>query len=142
MSPLCPPPGFPPALLPFWPLFWVQILALRAWVRSTYGKGTLYRWSVTPWGIVYIVSIEWVPGQTDGPAYLEYAARAQARISAVLDGRAFTPEYVHLQPLSLGRGVGVRGDGLSAGTTLAVTPRPLIPTPFSPGRRGLPLPET
>ena len=125
-----------------WPLIWVQILALRAYVRASWGKGTLYHWSVTPYGLVYIVSIEWVPGQDDGPAWLEYAARANARIAAAVDGRAFTPDYTRHVPLSLGRGAGVRGRGVSVCTALAATPQPLIPNPFSVGRRGLPLPET
>lgn len=142
MSLLHPPAGFPPVLVPFWPLLWVQILALRAYVRATYGKGTLYRWSVTPYGVVYIVAIVWVPGEDDGPAWLEYAARANARIAAALDGRAFAPDYVHLDPLLLGeKGVGMRGDGIAACAVPAATARPLTPTPL-PKERGLPLPET
>ena len=138
MSLLHPPAGFPPVLVPFWPLLWVQILALRAYVRATYGKGTLYRWSVTPYGVVYIISIVWVPGQTDGPAYLEYAARAQARISAALDGRAFTPDYAR-DPLICAH------SGESRDPTFARVVMAALDPGFRRGERlswNVPLPET
>ena len=94
MSPLCPPSGFPPHLALIWPLIWVQILSLRAWVRSTYGKGTQYHWSVTPWGRVFITSIDWVP--TEAPfVWHEPPAHPNARVAAALDGRAFTPAYAY-----------------------------------------------
>ena len=138
MSLLHPPPGFPALLVPFWPFLWVQILALRAWVRATYGKGTLYRWSVTPYGLVYIVSIEWVPGQDDQPGYLAYAARAQARIAAALDGRLLEPEYAR-DPL-IGAHPGESRDPEAACAVLAA------PAPgFRRGERlslNLPLPES
>ena len=93
MSPLCPPSGFPPHLALIWPLIWVQILGLRAWVRATYGKGTQYHWSVTPWGRVFITGIDWVP--TEAPfVWHEPPAHPNARLAAALDGRAFTSDYV------------------------------------------------
>ena len=153
MSLLHPPPGFPLLLVPFWPLFWVQVLALRAYVRATYGKGTQYRWSISRHGRVFIVSIDWVPGQ-ETPVWLKPAAHPNDRIAATLDGRAFTPDYVRLQPrlpgacegkrthcVRLSEGLGMRGEGVSAGAMLATPAWPLTPAPL-PRERGLPRPET
>jgi hypothetical protein len=95
MSLFCPPAGFPPHLSLFWPFVWAQILVLRAWVRTTYGKGTLYRWSVTPYGRVFLASIDWIPGEgEEAPALVlrRLAARAQARIAALTGETAATPE--------------------------------------------------
>ena len=90
MSPLCPPSGFPPHLALIWPLIWVQILALRVYVRATWGKGTQYHWSVTPWGHVFIASVDWVPGQ-DAPVWIEPAPHPNARIAAALNGDLMMP---------------------------------------------------
>ena len=95
MSLLHPPSGFPSHLAVIWPLIWVQILALRAYVRATWGKGTQYHWSVTPWGRVFITSVDWVPGQ-EAPVWIEPPAHPNARIAAALDGRAFTPAYARV----------------------------------------------
>jgi hypothetical protein len=155
MSLLHPPPGFPPHLAVIWPLIWVQILVLRAAVRAAYGRGKQYHWSVTPCGRVFLTSIDWIPGQTEAPDWLQPAAHPNARLAAALDGRAFLPAYTELNPLSLGLArnrertafararVGVRGRGVSASSARADRPSPLIPNPFSQGRRGLemPLPE-
>ena len=143
MSLLHPPPGFPPHLCVVWPLIWVQILVLRAAVRAAYGRGVQYHWSVTPCGRVFITSIDWLPGQTEAPVWLKPAAHPNARLAAALYGSAFLPAYTELNPLSLGRGVGVRGSEVSASSARAEKPWPLIPNPFSQGRRGLemPLPE-
>ena len=153
MSLLHPPPGFPPHLAVIWPLIWVQILVLRAAVRAVYGKGTQYHWSVTPCGRVFLVSIDWVPEQKT-PVWLKPAAHPNDRIAAALDGRAFVPDYVRLQPLlpgacegkrthcvRLSEGLGMRGQGVSACAMLAAPAWPLTPTPL-PRERGLPLPET
>ena len=152
MSLLHPPAGFPAHLAVIWPLIWVQILALRVYVRATWGKGTQYHWSVTPWGHVFIASVDWVPGQ-DAPVWLKPAAHTNTRIAAALDGHAFEPEYIRLRPLSLGLArigertafararVGVRGKGVAACAGFAATLLPLTPAPL-PGERGLPLPET
>jgi hypothetical protein len=143
MSLLHPPPGFPPHLCVIWPLIWVQILVLRAAVRAAYGRGTQYHWSVTPCGRVFITSIDWIPGQKAEREWLKPSAHSSAWLAAALDGSAFTPAYSNMNPLSLGRGVGVRGGGVSAGSARADKAWPLIPNPFSPRRRGLglPLPE-
>ena len=93
MSLLHPPAGFPAHLAVIWPLIWVQILALRAYVRATWGKGTQYHWCVTPWGRIFITSIDWVPGQ-EAPRWIEPPAHPNAHIATALDGRAFTPAYV------------------------------------------------
>jgi hypothetical protein len=133
MSLLHPPPGFPRHLAVIWPLIWVQILVLRAAVRAAYGKGTQYHWSVTPCGRVFITSIDWVPGQKAERAWLKPAAHSNARLAAALDGRAFLPAYTQLKPLSLGRGVGVRGRGVACsklctrGYGVAPHPQPLLP---------------
>jgi hypothetical protein len=153
MSFLHPPKGFPPHLAMFWPLIWVQILLLRAAVRAAYGKGVQYHWSVTSNGRVFLTSIDYVPGQKKERTFPK---PANDRLAAACDGRAFTPEYLSLQPLSLGRGGGVRGKGVSASAVPAAAMLPLIPNPLlgrmqcirlpsqAPGRRGLhlPLPET
>ena len=89
MSPFCPPAGFPPHLCLVWPLIWAQILVLRAFVRAHYGKGTLYQWSVTPWGRAFIVSIDWSPGDGEAPPLAMLAVRAQRRIEAATGGDLF-----------------------------------------------------
>ena len=152
MSPLCPPPGFPPHLAVIWPLIWAQILVLRAMVRAAYGKGTPYRWSVTPWGRAFIVSVDWVPGQK--LAALKPPAHSNDRIAAALDGRAFTPDYIRVQPplprackgqqthcVCPSKGLGIRGKGIAACAVLAETARPLTLASL-PRERGLPSPET
>ena len=143
MSLLHPPPGFPPHLCVIWPLIWVQVLVLRAAVRAAYGRGVQYHWSITPCGRVFITSIDWIPSQKADRKWLKAPAHSSARLAAALDGSAFLPAYTGLNPLSLGRGVGVRGRAVSASSARADRPSPLIPNPFSQGRRGLeiPLPE-
>jgi hypothetical protein len=152
MSLLHPPPGFPPHLCVIWPLIWVQVLVLRAAVRAAYGKGTQYHWSITPCGRVFITSIDWIPSQKADREWLKAPAHANARLAAALDGRAFLPAYTGLNPLSLGLArnrertafararVGVRGRGVSASSARTDRPSPLIPNPFSQGRRGLGFP--
>ena len=144
MSLFHPPSHFPPQLAFLWPIIWVQVLMLRAQIRAAYGRGVVYRWSVTDNLRVYLVSIEWMPGQKKERTHLQPASHYSDRLAAACDGRAAAPAYLHLQPLSLGRGGGVRGKGASASAVRADMAYPLIPTPFSPGRRGLnlPLPET
>ena len=60
MSLFHPPPQIPPQLAFLWPLIWVQVLMLRAQIRAAYGRGVVYRWSVTDNLRVYLVSIEWM----------------------------------------------------------------------------------
>jgi hypothetical protein len=115
---------------------------LRAQIRAAYGRGVVYRWSVTDNLRVYLVRIEWMPGQKSDPEWLTPSAHFSDRLAAACDGRAFAPDYLRTLPLSLGRGVGVRRTGVSARAVPAGALPPLIPNPFSPGRRGLPLPET
>ena len=152
MSLLHPPPGFPPHLCVIWPLIWVQVLVLRAAVRAAYGRGVQYHWSITPCGRVFITSIDWIPSQKAEREWLKAPVHANARLAAALDGSAFLPAYTELNPLSLGLArnrertafararVGVRGSGASASSARAEKPWPLIPNPFSQGRRGLGLP--
>jgi hypothetical protein len=143
MSLFHPPSHFPPQLAFLWPIIWVQVLMLRAQIRAAYGRGVVYRWSVTDNLRVYLVSIEWMPGQKKERTHLQPAAHASDRLAAACDGRMAAPAYFHLRSLSLGRGAGVRGKGISAGAVLAAATSPLTPTPL-PGERGLhlPLPET
>ncbi|WP_375209728.1 hypothetical protein [Hyphomonas jannaschiana] len=156
MSLFHPPAWFPPQLAFLWPLIWVQVLMLRAQIRAAYGRGVVYRWSVTDNLRVYLVSIEWMPGQKKARTHLLPREHFNDRLAAACDGRAAAPAYLHLQPLSLGRGVGVRGKGGSKSVVCAAATSPLIPNPLfgrtqgvrfpsqAPGRRGfhLPLPET
>ena len=93
MSLLHPPPNFPAHLTVIWPLIWVQILMLRAAMRAAYGKGVQYHWSVTPCGRVFLVSIDWVPGQKAEREWLKPSAHENSRLAAALDGSAFTPAY-------------------------------------------------
>ena len=142
MSLLHPPPGFPPHLAVIWPLIWVQVLVLRAAVRAAYGKGTQYHWSVTPYGRVFIMSIDWVPGQTEAPVWLKAPVHSSARLAAALDGSAFLPAYTQLKPLLLGeKGVGMRGSEASASSARADMTWPLTPAPL-PRERGLPPPDS
>ncbi|RAN37100.1 hypothetical protein [Hyphomonas pacifica] len=150
MSFFHPPKGFPPHLEIMWPLIWAQLVLLRAAIRMTYGRGVQYHWSVTPNGRVYLSSIDYIPGQKTAQHDLPHARR----LAAACDGRAFIPAYTDLNPLSLGlvrKGgrtasararAGVRGNACAILGALSAALRPLIPNPFSLGRRDLPLPET
>ncbi|MBR9806831.1 MAG: hypothetical protein GYB49_06395 [Alphaproteobacteria bacterium] len=119
-------------------------MMLRAAIRRAYGKGVQYHWNVTPNGRVFLASIDWVPGQTAAQTHRQPAPHFNDRLAAACDGRAFTPEHLRTLPLSMGRGVEVRGKGMSASAILAAALLPLTPTPFSASRSGfsLPLPET
>ena len=144
MSLFHPPAWFPPQLAFLWPIIWVQVLMLRAQIRAAYGRGVVYRWSVTDNLRVYLVSIEWMPGQKKARTHLQPREHFNDRLAAACDGRAAAPAYLHLQPLLLGeKGLGMRGKGISARAMLAAITRPLTPTPL-PKERGshLPLPET
>ncbi|MCA8897947.1 MAG: hypothetical protein R3C00_02680 [Hyphomonas sp.] len=137
MSLLSPPPGFPVHLVPVWPLIWVQILMLRAWVRATYGKGTQYHWSVTPCGRVFIASIDWIANQKSEQALVRPALHPNKRIAAALSGELLEPRYA--------------SDSLFAahpGESRGPEPHSPMPVALDPGFRrderimGLPAPET
>ena len=104
MSLFHPPSHFPPQLAFLWPIIWVQVLMLRAQIRAAYGRGVVYRWSVTDNLRVYLVSIEWMPGQKKERVWLKPREHFNDRLAAACDGRAAAPAYLHLQPLSPGRG--------------------------------------
>nr|WP_321440990.1 hypothetical protein [uncultured Hyphomonas sp.] len=93
MSLLHPPAWFPPQLACLWPIIWVQVLMLRAQIRAAYGRGVVYRWSLTPNLRVYLVRIDWMPGQKTERPILKPAAHASDRLAAACDGRAATPAY-------------------------------------------------
>ena len=82
---------------------------LRAEIRAAYGRGVKYHWSVTPNLRVYLVSIDWIPGQKAG---LKPSPHFSDRLAAACDGRAAAPDYLHVQPLSLAPSIG--GPDLSA----------------------------
>ena len=130
MSLFHPPAWFPPQLAFLWPIIWVQVLMLRAQIRAAYGRGVVYRWSVTPNLRVYLVRIEWMPGQKKARTHLQPAAHASDRIAAACDGRAAMPEHLRTLPLIPNPWFGR-------------TPCVRLPSQ-APGRRGshLPLPET
>ena len=142
MSILHPPPGFPPHLAMIWPLIWAQILMLRAIMRARYGKGVEYHWSITPWGQVFLVSVDWIPGQPKKPDWLKRAGLGNERLVAALSGNLLTPAYARSKPFLLGeKGLRMRGGGIAACAVPAETSRPLTSPPL-PRERGLPLPET
>ena len=93
MSLFHPPAWFPPQLAFLWPIIWVQVLMLRAQIRAAYGRGVVYRWSLTPNLRVYLVRIEWIPGQKKARAILKPAAYTSDRLAATCDGRAARPAY-------------------------------------------------
>ena len=49
---LRPPEGMTGFLRLIWPLVYVQLIALKAWMRKTYGPGVPYWYTVSPWGKV------------------------------------------------------------------------------------------
>ena len=93
MSLFHPPAWFPPQLAFLWPLIWVQVLMLRAQIRAAYGRGVVYRWSLTPNLRVYLVRIEWMPGQKAERAWSKPRAHFSDRLAAACDGRAASPAY-------------------------------------------------
>ncbi|KCZ89309.1 hypothetical protein [Hyphomonas jannaschiana] len=100
MSLFRPPAHFPPQLAFLWPIIWVQVLMLRAQIRAAYGRGVVYRWSVTDNLRVYLVSIEWMPGQKKARAHLQPAAYSSDRLAAACDGRMAAPEHLRTLPLT------------------------------------------
>jgi len=138
MSLFHPPNWFPPQLAFLWPLIWVQVLMLRAQIRAAYGRGVVYRWSLTPNLRVYLVRIEWIPGQKAERAWSKPRAHFNDRLAAACDGRAATPAYVTNLHISAHPGAG-RGP----------VPRRAVLAVLDPGLRrdergmeNLPLPET
>ncbi|WP_273184122.1 hypothetical protein [Hyphomonas adhaerens] len=133
MSFLHPPSGFPPHLAVIWSLIWGQLLLLRAAVRAVYGKGVQYHWSVSPYGRVFLTSVDWIPSQKADRAWLKPRLHASDRVAAACDGRLLTPAW--LQCL-------VR-PGRGRGGADAWAPSILTPAPCSRPAAGLlPLPET
>jgi hypothetical protein len=53
----------------------------------------VYRWSVTPNLRVYLVRIDWMPGQKKECAILKPATHASGCLAAACDGRAAAPAY-------------------------------------------------
>ena len=49
---LRPPEGITGFLRLIWPLVYVQLIALKAWMRKHYGPGVPYWYTVSPWGKV------------------------------------------------------------------------------------------
>ena len=138
MSLLHPPVWFPPQLTFLWPIIWVQVLMLRAQIRAAYGRGVRYRWSITPNLRVYLVRIEWMPGQKTERAWLKPSEHYNDRLAAACDGRAAVPAYATALSISAHPGAG-RGP---------VQPRAALAV-LDPGLRRderfqghLPLPET
>ena len=125
MSLFHPPSHFPPQLAFLWPIIWVQVLMLRAQIRAAYGRGVVYRWSVTDNLRVYLVSIEWVPGQKSERAWLTPREHFNDRLAAACDGRASTPAYA----AQFGGFHNVRATPVHRRTAM-------------PGLQNLPLPET
>nr|WP_321440205.1 hypothetical protein [uncultured Hyphomonas sp.] len=138
MSLFHPPAWFPPQLAFLWPMIWVQVLVLRAQIRAAYGRGVVYRWSLTPNLRVYLVRIEWIPGQKAECEWSKPRAHFNDRLAAACDGRAATPAYVTNLHISAHPGAG-RGP----------VPRRAVLAVLDPGLRrdergmeNLPLPET
>ncbi|MEO1965161.1 hypothetical protein [Hyphomonas sp.] len=129
MSLFHPPAWFPPQLAFLWPIIWVQVLMLRAQIRAAYGRGVVYRWSVTDNLRVYLVSIEWMPGQEKARTHLLPASHYSDRLAAACDGRASTPEHLRTLPLTLPFA------GTNAGRLLALAS-------LEENGSHLPLPET
>lgn len=119
-------------------MIWIQVLLLRAAVRAAYGRGAQYHWSVSPNGIVYLSSIDWIPGQKNEREHLKPATHLSARLADACSGRAYAPGYTTNSTISAHRGKG-RAPGRHG--LLSVVP--------GAGLRGnersqenLPLPET
>lgn len=49
-----PPAGLTGFLRLIWPLIFLQLVALKRWVRAQYGPGVPYWYGVTRWGRVYL----------------------------------------------------------------------------------------
>jgi hypothetical protein len=47
-----PPAGMTGFLRLIWPLIYVQLIALKAWVRKHYGPGVPYWYEISRWGVV------------------------------------------------------------------------------------------
>ncbi|MEZ6001902.1 hypothetical protein [Hyphomonas sp.] len=119
------PEGFPPQLAFLWPVIWVQVLMLRAEIRAAYGRGVKYHWSVTPNLRVYLVSIDWMPGQKSERAWLKPREHSSDRLAAACDGRAAAPAY-----------------SAQFGEYLGASAMPAASRFTMPGTLNLPLPET
>ena len=107
----------------FWPWLWWNMMRAVLWHQRT-GRDALM--AIDCFGNIRFVFVSDAPEPAD---LYTYEAPAVPRWEC--------PALAGWTPLSLGRGVGVRGDGVAARDALADTSLPLIPNPFSPGRRGL-----
>lgn len=106
-------------------MIWVQALMLRAQIRAAYGRDVKYHWSVSDNLRVYLVSIDWVPGQKADRDWLKPREHSNDRLAAACDGCAVAPAYSGLSAQSF------EGEMRTAARA------------FSPGlATDLPLPET
>ncbi|MGB2177704.1 MAG: hypothetical protein ACPH9E_07160 [Hyphomonas sp.] len=126
MSLFHPPAWFPPQLTFLWPVIWVQVLMLRAQIRAAYGRGVVYRWSVTPNLRVYLVRIDWMPGQKTEQAILKPYTYGSDRLAAACDGRMAVPAYTALVPC-FPQAFRVRAPRMEAPASVA--PAYLLPLP-------------
>lgn len=86
MSFTCPPAGCPPHLALIWPLIWLQVLALRLWVRTHYGRGQLFRWAVTPTGYVYLDALADIADPAPARDLWRRLADARRQLQGVMEG--------------------------------------------------------
>ncbi|WP_321491166.1 hypothetical protein [uncultured Hyphomonas sp.] len=113
MSFLRPPPGLYPQFVAIWPLIWVQVLLLRLAVRAAYGRGVKYRWSVSPNCRVFLVAIDWIPGQKSERVSLKPCTHFNDRLAAACDGRAATPAYLRIPAIIAPLGQSMRTERLA-----------------------------
>ena len=130
---LFPPDWLPWYLYPVWPLIWLRIRQLHAWMQANGMVGSMFLWSVDVYGRV---TINHMSDDLSGraPAPEPFAFQPSCSFRAILCG-----DEPGFQPL----GLGMRGRAGAACNLLAVVRNlfALTPTPL-PRERGLPLPET
>ena len=135
---LRPPPGIHPQYVAIWPLIWVQVLLLRLAVRAAYGRGVKYRWSVSPNCRVFLVAIDWIPGQKSERVSLKRCTHFNDRLAAACDGRAATPAFLCNPAIREPSGQG-RKHGTHFLHSAALSP---CMREIAPAKANLPLPET
>ena len=127
----CPPDWLPWYLYPVWPLIWLRIRQLHAWMRANGKAGSMILWGVDVYGRVVIKHMsDDLSGHAPTPE--PFAFQPSRAFRAILRG-----DEPGFQPLGISGLAGAARNLLAAMRTLF----PLTPTPL-PWERGLPLPET
>lgn len=98
-----PPRGLLPLQVLLWPWIWAQLVALKLWVRKHYGRGVPYRFEVSRFGRVRLVSLpsDLTWGYTANAPLLGETFRFTAGLTHPALALALAPEIAPRAPAPL-----------------------------------------